>query len=423
MEERLSITNFLAIKKADLKVNKINILIGPQAVGKSILAKLLYFFKSIPDEFFDAIRSQDLKRELDKKILSNFEKRFPRYAWNKDRFKLSYQSGSINITISGNVGARGKTNLSISYSENLQKIFNRKKTIYKRRIEEQQRSESPNRKANRTERSIFIEHIVTPLRNGEYAQFFSNSVFIPASRSFFANLQNNIFTFLAENIEIDPYLQEFGRLYENTKKWYKDDFLYEEYKNLFNQLYQGLEAVIDGDYELFEKKDWIINKGKRVNLANASSGQQESLPMLLALCVWPTLQYKQDGSIFFIEEPEAHLFPNSQAHIVSMLSILHSKLGTNFFITTHSPYILSAINNYILAADAINTNPEKEIEIRLSLKSGSPIEFDDISAYTINKGELISVKDAEYRVIGGEVLDKISEEFEDITNSILKYQG
>ena len=47
MKEKIYIENFLGIKKIDLKLNKINILIGQQSIGKSVCSKLLFFFKSL----------------------------------------------------------------------------------------------------------------------------------------------------------------------------------------------------------------------------------------------------------------------------------------------------------------------------------------------------------------------------------------
>ncbi len=41
--EKLTIDNFLVLSKVDIPIKKINIVIGPQSVGKSIIAKILYF--------------------------------------------------------------------------------------------------------------------------------------------------------------------------------------------------------------------------------------------------------------------------------------------------------------------------------------------------------------------------------------------
>jgi predicted ATPase len=419
--ENIKIQNFLVIKKADINIKKLNIIIGPQANGKSIVAKLLYFFKNTSIIFINSIQSQSDKRTLDRELLSDFEKKFPRYAWEGTNFTITYQINDLKILINGTKNARGKTNISISYSEELTKLFSTKKKLYLKKIEELTSSEkfSATRQINNLERHVFYEHIVDPLRHGEYSEFFSNSIFIPASRSFFANLQKNIFTFLASNIDIDPFLKEFGSVYQNCKRWYKDAYLMKEHRILLTDLYKALDSIVGGDYEFHEDQDWIVNKSRKINLVNASSGQQESLPMLLVLCVWPMLRLNQKENMLFIEEPEAHLFPTSQSHVVSILSLLYSSLKTNFFITSHSPYILSAINNFILAHDAIDNNRITIEQFQEINGLGMPISFDDISAYTINNGISSDIADSEYRMIGADMLDGISEHFEKVMNHIL----
>lgn len=42
---KISIRNFAGIEQVDLDIKSINILIGPQGVGKSVIVKLIYFFK------------------------------------------------------------------------------------------------------------------------------------------------------------------------------------------------------------------------------------------------------------------------------------------------------------------------------------------------------------------------------------------
>jgi len=51
-----------------------------------------------------------------------------------------------------------------------------------------------------------------------------------------------------------------------------------------------------------------------------------------------------------IEEPEAHLFPESQKEIIDILGLLSSIFPENmsFFLTSHSPYILTSINIQLL---------------------------------------------------------------------------
>jgi predicted ATPase len=189
-------------------------------------------------------------------------------------------------------------------------------------------------------------------------------------------------------------------------------------KPLLNELHKLIESIVKGEYEYHDEQDWLVSKGRRINLANASSGQQESLPMLLVLAVWPIISGNNNG-LCFIEEPEAHLFPTSQGHIISILSLLHQSLGTKFFITTHSPYILSALNNFILAGDTIDRGEVTIEEFKQINGTGSPIKFDDISAYTIVDGKTENIADEDYRMIGGDILDNISEHFEDVMNKLL----
>ncbi|MDE9519901.1 AAA family ATPase [Xenorhabdus bovienii] len=53
--EKLIVENFVSIRKVEIKLNKINILIGPQAAGKSLLAKLIAFIKDIHDKLINEI--------------------------------------------------------------------------------------------------------------------------------------------------------------------------------------------------------------------------------------------------------------------------------------------------------------------------------------------------------------------------------
>jgi AAA15 family ATPase/GTPase len=80
--ERVLVENFLVIKQADFQVGKLNVIIGPQASGKSVLAKLLYFFReSLGETFLNSITNLESRPALEKRILSNFERYFPKYTW------------------------------------------------------------------------------------------------------------------------------------------------------------------------------------------------------------------------------------------------------------------------------------------------------------------------------------------------------
>lgn len=429
MFEKIEIENFLVIKKVEFEVKKVNVIIGRQAQGKSVIAKLSYFFSNLSDNFIDGIREFLQKKDLDAKILERFESYFPRYAWEGSEFTIKYKIGEIEIIVEGVKQSKNRTKLKLSYSSRLANMYAAKKKVYKRKLDELSVRDlrASKYKFAQSESMIFYEHVFNPILDGDFSYFFGSSVFIPASRTFFANLQKNIFTFLASNIDIDPFIKEFGSVYENSKKMYASPVIKRARNNrgtVINELDRAIENIVGGEYEYSNDQDWIVSKRFKVNLANASSGQQEAMPMLLLLAVWPHLYRNRDvaGSLY-IEEPEAHLFPDSQSRLVSLFSLLAENSNCRFFITTHSPYILSALNNLVLAGEAISKGHMTKDDLLSINGVCEPLIFNDVSAYTMNKGSLIDIKDYENNMVGGEILDQVSEHFESVVDFILSSES
>ncbi|WP_355660381.1 AAA family ATPase [Halomonas salifodinae] len=426
MLEFLQINNFLVIKKASLEINDLNIIIGCQAQGKSIIAKLNYYFNKISEDFLEGVRKNLSKRELDKNLADKFESYFPRYAWEGSDFYVKYQLGGTSVLVEGRKSSKNKTSLKVTYSDDLVKLYASKRRVYRNALESFPVGEDDEYKFGFDEHAIFYEHVVAPIKNGVHSEFFGDAVFIPASRSFFANLQKNIFTFLASNLDIDPFIKEFGQIYESSKRIYLmrnlRNFRQTENKKVIAKLDDAIQSVIGGRYEYSKDQDWIVSKSRKINLANASSGQQEALPMFLLLYVWPfTMGRRGRGSAgkLFIEEPEAHLFPEAQSKIISIFSHLYNHPGSRFFITTHSPYILTAVNNLIMANDVIARGGVTKKSFQEKNKGGEPIRYEDVSAYTIQDGVLFNIKDDDFRMVGGDVLDSVSEGFEEIVDFLM----
>ncbi|MDJ0582762.1 hypothetical protein [Crocosphaera sp.] len=87
-----------------------------------------------------------------------------------------------------------------------------------------------------------------------------------------------------------------------------------------------------------------------------------------------------------------------------------------FFITTHSPYILTAFNNLIQAGNARKKiaergNKPKELKKLYSIVSEDKIlDIEDFGVYTLENGELRSIIDEENRLIDENIIDEISDE-------------
>lgn len=421
MTETIRIQNFLIIQEAELHLNKINVLIGPQASGKSLIAKLCYFFKNISSHMTRGMITQKNKNELDEVIFIDFAKRFPYDTWGGTSFCIDYIYNDFCIKLLGIKKDKEKTCLVLKFNEMLMSFYDKEKEYHNRVLGFDESLEYMLNKIHdgplsryQSSRSVF--DVLLQKKN----DFFCSELFIPATRSFFATIQKNVFTLMANDIELDHFITGFSALYERIKQKYIQRHEQCDDKQLIHDLDQLIHIIVNGQYKHANEKDWIIQQGRKVELCYASSGQQEALPMLLMLLMYPLL-YKQK-SFFFIEEPEAHLFPTAQSQVMAFLSYLYAKSETGFFLTTHSPYILSALNNHILADEVVKEGkmkPEKFTELN---GYGLPIAYDDVSAYTVSDGRVTSVKDDEYRMIGGAMLDSVSDHFGEVADQLFALQ-
>ncbi|MFI3197825.1 MAG: AAA family ATPase [Methylococcaceae bacterium] len=412
--ESIEINGFLTIDHANFEIRKINILIGAQAQGKSVIAKLAYFFKNFfPSIFIQSIQKFETKRDINKKCLAQFEQIFPRYTWTNQEFSIVYKNGDYNVSI-----IRTKTDnkyaLNFAYGKDVANFYKELKNEYKLILDGFEAQNEP--ELETITGMLFHEKLFEKVDKYRFSNVFEKLIFIPAGRSFFAALQKNVFLFLANDIDIDPLIKEFGSRYGQSKRLNQAAFLSLDKNNeaTRKKVDQLVSNIVVGEYVYAEEQDWILNNGTRTNLANASSGQQESLPMLLILKTWPFISEKSSKT-FFIEEPEAHLFPTSQKQIISLIATIYNAFGHSFFITTHSPYILTAINNLVVGQDAYdkaNGDTEKLKKLAKVFTTDELIRLEDVSAYTLNKGKLEPIIDMENRLIGANLLDAVSDEFD-----------
>ncbi len=119
----------------------------------------------------------------------------------------------------------------------------------------------------------------------------------------------------------------------------------------------------------------------------------------------------------FIEEPEQNLFPKSQwdllCHMVSTIknAVSTEQLYTNSIVlTTHSPYILSALNVLTKVDKAMRRDEERTSAI---LPKDVALPISSISAYHIVDGHIEDLIDNEVSMINGNALDSLSDYMED----------
>lgn len=122
----------------------------------------------------------------------------------------------------------------------------------------------------------------------------------------------------------------------------------------------------------------------------------------------------------FIEEPEAHIFPSIQKEFIYFLiSMLNGRKKHFCFIATHSPYIMTAVNNMIQAAETIAESDEKAAKVEERFPKRQTLPFDDVAAFAMKNGKIESIMDEEYRLISADALDSASQEIADDFNFLL----
>jgi predicted ATPase len=378
MIERLIIKNFLCLKDVDIEVKDFLVLIGPQAAGKSLCAKLLYFFRTLFDEIPACnISASDFSKDLSDK----FESFFPKDHWVTQAFYMEYKRQSRICT--------------------LEKKQNQELRICLGKIS--QEKEEPTK--------IESNHILKMVKGKLFA---SKNIFIPAGRSFFSLLQKNIFRFMKTNNNIDPFLIEFGVFYEDIRSIKC---------SIPAEVQTLIRSILKGEY--IPEENVLLADGGKIPLELLSSGQQEALPLALILAYIISSQYEEHYTFIYVEEPEAHLFPDAQEAMSRLISFLRYNQEISFVITTHSPFMLAAFNNLIKAGNIVKQNPPLKEAVCKEIPESMRIDINRFAAYTLENGRSASIIDKETNLIGTDAIDEVSEDIMEIFCGLLdiEYNG
>ncbi len=385
--EKIIIENFSIIKKMELDISKFILLIGPQASGKSLVAKIDYFMnESISALFLKNLSKAASLLEFEKDVQREFSNLFPSYLWVGCKFSISRKKGNdFYFTISRS-NRKTVNLLKVKYSESFKNAYETILNVIKR---------------EKKNSSLFFwfDRDIFKKNNMETINWMTNGFFIPAGRSFFSAIHDNLFTLLSSSFDednsssstslanIDPFMKIFGRNYERIKG-----------RPFVNRLLNTntVSEILKGQYIREKGKDFIERQGERIRVENSSSGQQEVLPMLMTILSYAnqSVPVPYSSKCFFIEELEAHIFPESQKQIVDLAASLfnnnYGKVG--FVLTTHSPYVATAINNAIMKSG----------------KKGIKYAKSDFSAYEINNGKIKNIIESETGLIDANIIDSVS---------------
>ncbi|MFS8066028.1 MAG: AAA family ATPase [Byssovorax sp.] len=135
-----------------------------------------------------------------------------------------------------------------------------------------------------------------------------------------------------------------------------------------------------------------LQDGTSLDLYNASS----SIKQLASLLLYMRHRARPDDFLI-IDEPEMNLHPEAQAKLLEILGILVN-LGVRVLLTTHSPYLMTHLNN-LISGDMDHPSIRKRQASSLLLKDPRAfLRVDDVSAYEMKNNELHSLKDEDYGI-------------------------
>lgn len=222
----------------------------------------------------------------------------------------------------------------------------------------------------------------------------SNAMYIPAERTVIPLIAGASFFFIREKTPIPKYVTDFGLLFQKART------------DIKSQKFDFLDEII---YHYSDGRDTIeLKNGKVIALNESSNGMQTTIPLLLALS-WLTSKINNrisNKNIYIsIEEPELSLFPVTQNDLLKFIFEKIVPLDYHLTITTHSPYTLTAINNFIYAWQVGNTNADVQQIIPRELW----LNPDDVGAWFVENGTVRSIMDSETKQIKAEEIDKVSE--------------
>ena len=189
---------------------------------------------------------------------------------------------------------------------------------------------------------------------------FENIFYLPASRSGLYNTLNSfgaIFAEISRNRHLLTSKFEIPNLTEPISDYFlnlnsientsiSDNYM-KEYEQIEKKILRG-SIVFDN-----EAKKYFYspnNSDMRLELSSTSSMISEIAPIIAHLKYIIPTEKEDKKSIFFIEEPEAHLHPEIQILLLEYFVKL-SKGNLKIVMTSHSNYIFNKLSNLLIAKE------------------------------------------------------------------------
>jgi predicted ATP-dependent endonuclease of OLD family len=410
--QKIIIKNFGAIAYAEIEIKKVLVLIGEQASGKSTIAKLIYFFKSLRNDVFSQIYQDQERDYFDENldIILVLQEKF--YNWFgatknfSDDFEIKFYyefENEFELDKSLTLSLNKDRTIRCDFSQNFYHSgFQISISAIKKLLQKRPDIDSPEWLSHE-QIKINYANIIANKLNHLFSCYQSDSLYVIAGRSatvsyselFEKDLFASVQLRLDRNNELDIYskaqtVDEILML-EFIKRIVNNKLFLTKYESIDkkNTKPQNLDLVKNKAFEILKgecindngEEKIIIDSHKSIDIRNASSGQQEVIRILQDIIV---VTVRGLPLLRIVEEPEAHLFPIAQKNLIELLALMVNQNDENqLIITTHSPYILSVFNNLLFAQRVVDKNLSAEAEVVELMPKEFWLKAKDFSAYSL----------------------------------------
>ncbi|MBR7022214.1 MAG: AAA family ATPase [Bacteroidales bacterium] len=366
----IKIHNFGPVKDVDIELSKLMVFIGPQGSGKSTIAKLLTVLSDVywwikvceNDNPLEEFRRIGIESCLQSDTIINY--------W-RDEVHITFDKGSFSLSVKD-----VKPEDTRKYCKAL--IGNAAK--------------------KELEKLGAIDNIQGDrllAKNRNYLRAYMRlACYIPAERNLTGAVASSLANILVSKVPLPNTLIEFMSFFERARNYYAT----------YDASFLGVKYIRDFGNECISL---LENSEKHLPLEACSSGIQSALPLLMVL------DYAREDSgfeSFVIEEPEQNLFPTNQREVLNrIVRLSQHKKDCTIIINTHSPYLLSALNVSLLAAELAKVNDYKE-EVDSIVPPQFRVDSADVSVFSLGgENYCESIKDDKTGIVSVNYLDVVSD--------------
>ncbi len=449
MSDRLQVKNFGPLKDINMELKDFTVLIGPQGVGKSAIAKLVliknesiapnksFIEASLVTNKIPWITERTEMSWNDSNILSGTESAF----FSPDRkslddFNVHIKNSILHLrkilaSLKGDYFEwKGKSSwsefvndiqdapdilLNIIDRERVTNVRLARKLDYLideiKRDAESLNSESNKAEGNKVKKTtaILAERLL-----GNFMLYNStlklahkiNPQYIPAERGFLPSISGLTLNLMQNKVPLAPGLLDFGATFEKARIAIPH----------FQTPLLGISYKYEGGKDMIYLKD-----NTAIDLKDAASGFQTIVPLMLVV-EYLTLDKEVGPHYFIIEEPELNLYPSTQKALVEWLVMKCKESNSKLLMTTHSPYVLTALNNLVKAGEVAKSRPEETKNINKIVKKDYWLNYEDVGVYYINKGKAKNLMSKTNRMIDATAIDDVSDILDVAFNKLLDIQ-